>query len=114
MLCMITMDAKTDKSITRKIFLYVIITCETCHDWVSYYDAINAVMVNVEREIVVNFKGYLRYNSVFCHKVALDVQLMNLFIWNKNNVSFSRYLDFCVFLKSADFKICDVIISIAT
>ena len=34
-------------------------------------------------------------------------------IWRKNNVSFSRYLDFYVFVKSADFKICDVIISFA-
>ena len=25
-------------------------------------------------------KGYLRYKTVLCHKVALDVQLMNFFI----------------------------------
>ena len=37
---------------------------------------------------------------------------MNFFIWRKNNVSFYRYRDFCVFVKPADFKICDVIISI--
>ena len=36
---------------------------------------------------------------------------MNFFIWRKNNVLFSRYRDFCVFVKPADFKICDVIIS---
>ena len=35
------------------------------------------------------------------------------FIWRKNSVLFSRYQDFCVFGKSADFKISDVIISIA-
>ena len=39
---------------------------------------------------------------------------MNIFIWRKNNVLFSRYLDFCVFEKSIDFKICDVTIDIAT
>ena len=50
----------------------------------------------------------------FCHKVALDVQLMNVFIWSKNNISFTRYLDFCVYVKPTNFKICDVIISIAT
>ena len=38
---------------------------------------------------------------------------MNLFIWGKNNVSFPRYQDFGVFMKPVDFKICDVIISIA-
>ena len=38
---------------------------------------------------------------------------MNFFIWRKNNASFSRYRDFCVFVKPADFKTCDVIISIA-
>ena len=37
---------------------------------------------------------------------------MNSFIWRKN-VSFWWYRDFCVFVKHADLKICDVIISIA-
>ena len=37
---------------------------------------------------------------------------MNFFIWRKSNISFSRYLDFCVFVKSTDFKICDVTINI--
>ena len=65
--------------------------------------------------IIIHFlKGYLRYKTIFCNKVALDAQLMNFFIWNKNNVSFSRYLDFCVSVKSTNFKICDVMISIAT
>ena len=31
-------------------------------------------------------KGYLRYKTIPCHKVALDVQLMNFLIWRKNNV----------------------------
>ena len=61
----------------------------------------------------IEFKGYFCYKSILCHKVTLDVQLINFLIWSKNNVSFSRYGDFCVFVKSADFKICDVIISIA-
>ena len=39
---------------------------------------------------------------------------MNFFIWRNNNVSFLRYLDFCVFVKSTDFKIRGIIISIAT
>ena len=58
------------------------------------------------------FNGYLCCETILCHKLALDVYLMNLFIWRKN-VSFPRYQDFCVFIKSVDFKICDVIISIA-
>ena len=33
-------------------------------------------------------------------------------IWRKNNISFSRNLDFCAFVKSTDLKICDVIIGI--
>ena len=44
---------------------------------------------------------------------ALHVKLMKFFIWRKNNVSFSKFLNFCVFMKYTDFKICDVIISIA-
>ena len=59
-------------------------------------------------------KGYLRHRTILCHKVALDVKLMIFFIWRENNVSFSRYLYFCVFVKSSDFKICDAIISIGT
>ena len=38
---------------------------------------------------------------------------MNFFIWRKNNLSFSRYQDFWVFMKPADFNICGIIISIA-
>ena len=58
-------------------------------------------------------KGYFHYKTILCDKVAFDVQLMNFFIWRKNNVSFLRYRDFCVFVKFANFKICDIIISIA-
>ena len=43
----------------------------------------------------------------------LDVQLMIFFIGRKNSVPFSRYQDFRVSMKPADFKICDVIVSIA-
>ena len=39
---------------------------------------------------------------------------MNLLIWRKNHALFSRYLDIYVFVKFADFKICDVTIGIAT
>ena len=46
-------------------------------------------------------KGYLHYKTIFYNKVALDVELM-IFIW-RNSVSFSRYLDFYVFVKSTDF-----------
>ena len=58
--------------------------------------------------VVYTFKDYLRNKSIFCHKVVLDVQLINFFIWRKN-VLFSRYLNFCVFMKFTNFKIFDVI-----
>ena len=64
-------------------------------------------------KIMKTLKGYLSYKTIFCNKVALDVKLMTFFIWRKSNVSFSRYLHFCVFVKSTDFKICDVIVGIA-
>ena len=50
----------------------------------------------------------------FCYTVAFDAQLMIFFIWRKDNALFSRYLYFRVFVKPTDFKICDVIICIAT
>ena len=43
---------------------------------------------------VFPLKGYLCYKTIFCLKVASDAQLTNFFIWRKNNVLFSRYLDF--------------------
>ena len=30
-------------------------------------------------DIFEQFKGYLRYKTIFCHKVALHAQLMNFF-----------------------------------
>ena len=36
------------------------------------------------------------------------------FISRENKVWFSRNLDFCVFVKSTNFKICDIIIGITT
>ena len=36
------------------------------------------------------------------------------FLLEKKKVFFSRYLDFCVFVKSTNVKICDIIIGIAT
>ena len=43
-----------------------------------------------------------------------DLVIYIFLIWRKNNISFSRYLDFYAFVKCTDFKICDVIIGIAS
>ena len=42
-------------------------------------------------------KGYLPHKSIFCHKVALNVSLMNFSIWKKNCfvVKISKFLRFC-------------------
>ena len=75
----------------------------------SFYFWTNTGETNEHNEwIKEDFKGYLRCKFTSCDKVALDVQLMIFFIWRKNGVSFSRYLDFCIFVKSTDFKIGDV------
>ena len=68
---------------------------------------------NLTDPLGVAVKGYLRCKTIFCNKVAPDVLLMHFFIWRKSNALFSRYLQFCVFVKSTDFKIGDVIIGIA-
>ena len=59
----------------------------------------------------LSFKGYLHYKTIFCNKAAL---INEFFYLKKNNVSFSRYLVFCVFVKYSDFKICDAITDIAS
>ena len=43
---------------------------------------------------ILDLKGYFCYKIIFCQEVALDGQLMNFFIWRKNSVLFSRFLDF--------------------
>ena len=64
--------------------------------------------------IVIQYiKGCLSYKMILYHKVTFDVYLMHLFISRENNVLFWRCRYFCIFVKPADFKICDVIISIA-
>ena len=55
--------------------------------WIGHYQLFNYFSV----------KGYLCYRTIFCHNVVLDVQLMNFFIWRKNNVSFFIYLGFLYF-----------------
>ena len=46
-------------------------------------------------------KGYLHYKTIFYNKVALMFPSLEIYI-------------FCVFVKSLDFKICDVVIGIVT
>ena len=65
-----------------------------------------------KKKITKEFKGYLCYKTILCHKAVLDVWLMNFFIWRIKNVLFSRYRDFGIFVKPADFKIWDAIIGI--
>ena len=65
----------------------------------------------VSHLILPDLKGYLSYKILFAIKQPLMSNYF--FIWIKN-VLFSRYLNFCVLVKSTDFKICDVTIGIAT
>ena len=59
------------------------------------------------------FKYYLHHTLIFYHKVVLDVYIMNRFFYLKKiDFSFSRYLDFCAFVKYTNFKICGVILDI--
>ena len=46
-------------------------------------------------------------------KILTGYLRMIFFTWRKNAVSLQKYLDFCTFMKSTNFKICDVIIDIA-
>ena len=39
--------------------------------------------------------------------------MIGYFYWKTTNVLFSRYLDFCIFVNTANFKIYDVIIDTA-
>ena len=74
-----------------------------CYRYKKFKTSINhgLVLKKVHRCI----KDYLRYRTIFCYKVAVDL---------KNYALFLRHLDFRVFVKSTDFKICEVIIGIAT
>ena len=56
-------------------------------------------------------KGLRRLQNYFPHNVVLGI-LKIFFLFEK--VLFSSCLDFCIFVKSADLKICDITIGIAT
>ena len=109
---------KPDHKLSKTFFIKI-----SCFGWdmivflFFLYDAFFAEKYHTFSEFCFQrqtlLKGYLCYKTILCHKVALDVQLLNFFIWRKTNVSFLRYQDFCVFNEISTFQICDVIISIA-
>ena len=53
----------------------------------------------------------MHYKTTFCHIIALDIKRMTFFSWRKN-VSYSKYLYFCLFKKSTNFKVYDIIVNI--
>ena len=70
------------------------------------------VLSNALKVLAPVIKGYLRYKSIFCYMVALDVQLI-IFFYLRKICFFLEICSLCVFVKSTNFKICDVIIGIA-
>ena len=108
-----------------------------CWDWISPLNWIGALillpLINLffssVTSILVNFlvgikkidtisindkilKGLRRLQNYFPHKVVLG--MLKIFFLFEKKVLFSSYLDFCIFVKSADLKICDITIGIAT
>ena len=71
----------------------------------------NLLLVNIlrsgneTRNSIVS-TNMLKVTSIFYHIATT----MNFFIWKKYDVLFSRYLDFCVFHESTNFKIFDIVI----
>ena len=73
-----------------------------------------------------NYVRYFGSNNVegCCRDLGLDwnelggeggcMVIPTFLIWRKNDILFSRYLDFCAFVKSTDFKICDIIVGITS
>ena len=60
--------------------------CTILDDWVfeSFILADEAFAKALQSfETSVSVKGYLCWKTILCHKVTLDVQLMNLKIWRK-------------------------------
>ena len=109
---MLKANNKDTRTTSLTLFL-----CPYCQPGAQPTPCTSVFATKFERENLqglIIIKSYLRYKIIFCHKVALDVWLMIFFIWRKNNVSLLRYLDFYVFVKSTNFKICDVIIGITT
>ena len=84
------------------MILYIFPTCNSTVPFIYLFYVLRIICLLCSIECLI--KSYLRYKTILCHKAALD----------EEEISFSRYQDFCVFVNPADFKICDVIISIAT
>ena len=53
-----------------------------CSDWTKFHlELVKLIDVFKSNGYPENFiKGYLRYKTILCHKVALDLQSMNFFI----------------------------------
>ena len=84
----------------------------------------NFEFVDLSLEKLPNYVQYFGSNNVECvveswveaemSWVEVNAWFGNSNIKVKNNISLSRYLDFCAFVKSTDFKVCDVIVGIAS
>ena len=51
---------------------------------------------------------------IWVEEVGAWLSNIHFFNLKEKNILFSRYLDFCAFVKSPDFKICDIIIDITS
>ena len=75
--------------------------------YIKQYSIVHG-QIHVNLSSTYLLKGYLHYQNILCHKVALDVQLMNFNLKKKLCfvLEISRFLCFC---EIPNFKICDVI-----
>ena len=61
------------------------------------------------------FKVYLRYKTITSENVSSEAQVqVNIFLFRKKNVLFSRYSSLCILHHPMIYQICDVMISIGT
>ena len=92
---------------SMKTFLYVFeLVC-----WVSQRLSADLGFIwNLGTALKVTPTTKLFFAIIFCPWCVIK----EFFIWRKNKASFLRDLDFRVSVRSTEFKICDVIISIAT
>ena len=58
-------DGKIDKFITKNFLPSISISCETCHDWLSFYDGIKVFMFNLKTVVVMNFEPIIIIKSLW-------------------------------------------------
>ena len=91
--------------------------CHVTHVWKWPYVKMHSVLCTNIHYAITFLVNHGTIRCYLCYKTILAIKwpfISNywFFLFEEKNALFTRYVDFCVFMKSTNFKICDIIIGI--